>query len=59
MCVCVHSLMITKEITHNCAYSICLDQGSAPQNVGRDIVDHKNKKQICLELQKGKSLIKG
>ncbi|KAK0143319.1 Protein FAM184A [Merluccius polli] len=34
-----------------------LEQGSATQNVERAILDQKNKKQICLEPQKNKSLI--
>lgn len=36
---------------------IGLGQGSATQNVERAILDQKNKKQICLEPQKIKSLI--
>ena len=36
---------------------IPLAQGSATQNVERAIFDQKNKKQICLEPQKKKSLI--
>ena len=34
-----------------------LAQGSATQNVERAILDQKNKKQICLEPQKNKSLM--